>query len=160
MFGRRSRKLEQVHARASVAIHCPPETVMDFLLDPRSAVLTGELTDRSLHLTDTPAREPGAQFVSLSRLDGLLVAEIEELVELDYPHRALSRNLSSPGEITVAYTCAPGTTGGTDYTQEVWMHPEPGRAAALQPLFEAETRRSVHRIKQVLESGEWTPPGG
>ena len=133
---------------------------MDFLLDPRSAVLTGQLTERSLHLADTPAREPGAQFITLSRLDGLLVAEIEELVELDYPHRAVSRNISSPGEITVSYRCAPTpTTGGTDYTQEVWMRPEPGRAAQLQGLFEAETLRCVQRIKQVLETGEWTPLG-
>ncbi|GAA1475903.1 hypothetical protein GCM10009623_03490 [Nocardioides aestuarii] len=132
---------------------------MDFLLDPRSAVLTGQLTERSLHLTDTPPRERGAQFVSISRQDGLLVAEVEELVELDYPHRAVSVNLTSPGNITVAYTCAASTSGGTDYTQEVWMSPGPGRAAHLQGLFESETERSVNRIKQVLEAGEWTAPG-
>jgi hypothetical protein len=28
----------------------------------------------------------------------------------------------------------------------------------LQDLFAAETLRSVQRIKQVLEDGEWTPP--
>jgi len=133
---------------------------MDFLLDPVSAVITGELTLRSHHLPDTPPREPGAQFVSISEQDGLLVADLEELVELDYPSRAVSVNRSSPGGITVTYTCARREDGGTDYTQEVTMHPDRGRVTLLQSLFEAETVRCVQRIKQALESGEWQPSGG
>ena len=130
---------------------------MEFLLDPVSAVLTGQLTERCLHLPDTPAGAVGAQYVSISREDGLLVADVEELVELDFPHRAVSVDRTSPGEITVAYSCARRADGGTDYTQEVWMRPEPGHAAVLQRVFEGETIRAVTRIKEVLESGEWRP---
>ena len=132
---------------------------MDFLLDPRSAVLTGQFTVRCFHLPDTPSDAPGAQFVSLSVDDGLVVAEVDELVELDHPHRAVSVNRSTPGAITVVYTCVARDDGGTEYTQEVQMRPAAGRVEALQSLFEAETVRCVRRIKQVLEDDEWTPPG-
>jgi hypothetical protein len=160
VFRARAQQPEVVHASATVTIARPPETVMDFLLDPVSAVLTGQVTERCLHLPDTPERAPGAQFVSLSMEDGLVVAEVEELVELDHPRRAVSINRSTPGGITVAYDCVPRDDGGTEYTQQVWMRPEAGRAGALQALFEAETARCVHRIKEVLEGDEWSPPGG
>jgi hypothetical protein len=39
------------------------------------------------------------------------------------------------------------------------MTPEPGHAAVLQRVFEGETIRSVTRIKEVLENGEWRPAG-
>jgi hypothetical protein len=159
VFRTRAKQPALVNARVTVSIARPPETVMDFLLDPVSGVLTGLSTVRCLHVPDTPERAPGAQFVNLSLEGGLLVADVDELVELDHPHRAVSVNRSTPGAITVAYTCVARDDGGTDYTQEVWMHPDAGRAKALQALFEAETARSVHRIKQVLEGDEWTPPG-
>jgi hypothetical protein len=80
-------------------------------------------------------------------------------VVLDFPHRAVSVDRTTPGEITVAYSCARRADGWTDYTQEVWMTPEPGHAAVLQRAFEGETIRSVTRIKEVLENGEWRPAG-
>jgi hypothetical protein len=69
-------------------------------------------------------------------------------------------NRTTPGGITVAYTCAPRGRDAvhTQYTQEVWMQPSPGSAELLQELFDAETHRCAQRVKQVLESGEWRPP--
>ncbi len=159
MFRSRPKEPQTVNSRATVQIDQPPEVVLDFLLDPVSAVMTGQFTERCLHLPDTPARAVGAQYVSISREDGLIVASVEELVELDFPHRAVSVDRTTPGEITVAYSCARRADGGTDYTQEVWMTPEPGHAAVLQRAFEGETIRSVTRIKEVLENGEWRPAG-
>jgi len=130
---------------------------MEFLLDPVSAVMTGQSTERCFHLPDTPVRAAGAQYVSISRENGLLVADVEELVELDFPYRAVSVNRTNPGAITVAYSCARRADLGTDYTQEVWMQPDPRHVAALQRAFDAETIRSVARIKEVLENGEWRP---
>jgi hypothetical protein len=157
MFRSRSQPVT-VNARATVGIAVPPETVMSFLLDPVSAVMTGQLTERCLHLPDTPARAVGMQHVHFSMEGGLLVAEVEELVELEYPYRAVTVNRTTPGGITVAYTCAPRGGNATEYTQEVWMEPSPGSAELLQDLFDAETQRCAQRIKQVLENGEWRPP--
>jgi len=157
VFRSRPQESPTVNARATVQIDLLPEVVMEFLLDPVSAVLTGQFTERCLHLPDTPARAVGAQYVSISREDGLLVAGVEELVELDFPHRAVSVDRTNPGEITVAYSCARRADGGTDYTQEVWMRPEPSHAAILQRAFEGETIRAVTRIKEVLENGDWRP---
>ncbi len=160
MFRSRSQAVT-VSARATVDIAVPAETVMDFLLDPVSAVMTGQLTERCVHLPDTPERAVGMQHLHFSMEGGLLVAEVEELVELDYPHRAVTVNRTTPGGITVAYTCAPRGDAAaeyTQYTQEVWMQPSPGSAELLQDLFDAETQRCALRIKQVLENGEWRPP--
>jgi hypothetical protein len=104
VFRSRPQEAPTVNARATVEIDRLPEVVMEFLLDPVSAVLTGQFTERCLHLPDTPARAVGAQYVSISREDGLLVAGVEELVELDFPHRAVSVDRTNPGEITVAYS--------------------------------------------------------
>ena len=139
MFRSRRSHEDVVSASASASIACPPETVMDFLLDPVSAVLTGELTLHCFHVPGTPEREPGARFVSLSESDGLLVADVEELLEIDHPRRAVSTNRSNPGSITVTYTCERRDDGGTDYTQQVSVIPEPGRARLLRDLFEKET---------------------
>lgn len=134
-----------------------PETVMSFLLDPVSTVMLGQFTHRSFHLPDTPTDDVGAQYVGLSWENGLRVAEVEELVELEFPHRAVSVNRTTPGAITVAYTCAPREDGGTDYTQDVWMQAEGRFADRLQEVFDAETMRSVLRLKEVLENDEWRP---
>jgi hypothetical protein len=160
MFRSRSQPVA-VNASATVDIAVPAATVMDFLLDPVSAVMTGRLTERCVHLPDTPERAVGMQHMHFSMEGGLLVAEVEELVELDYPHRAVTVNRTTPGGITVAYTCAPrgrDAAAHTQYTQEVWMQPSPGSAELLQELFDAETHRCAQRVKQVLESGEWRPP--
>ena len=130
---------------------------MSFLLDPVSAVMIGQSTHRCFHLPDTPTDAVGAQYVSLSWENGLLAADVEELVELEFPHRAVSVNRSTPGAITVAYTCAPRENGGTDYTQEVWIEAGRASADAVQEAFTRETLRSVLRIKEILERDEWAP---
>ena len=48
--------------------------------------------------------------------------------------------------------------GGTTFTQEARITPEPQEVAIMRLLFASETRRMVARVKEVLESDEWTPP--
>ncbi|MGH3346376.1 MAG: SRPBCC family protein [Nocardioides sp.] len=157
MFRSRAKQPSTVNASATLPIARSPETVMSFLLDPVSAVMIGQFVHRSFHLPDTPTDAVGAQYVSLSWENGLLSAEVEELVDLEFPYRAVSVNRTTPGAITVAYTCAPRADGGTDYTQEVWIQAEGAYVDPLQEAFTRETLRCVSRIKEILEGDEWRP---
>ena len=142
----------------TVEIDRPPETVMAFVLAPESVLLVGQVTERCFRVPDTPVRAVGEQQVVVTTEDGLLVLCVSELVELDFPRSATTIERSVPGDIRVRYTCDPTRSGGTTYTQEVRITPQPHEVAVMQLLFEAETRRSVARIREVLENDEWTPP--
>jgi hypothetical protein len=126
----------RLHVSRSGIVACSPDTVMGFLLAPVSAVMVGPHTVRCFRAPDTP---------------------VGEVVELDFPRVAVTRNLTTPGDIRVRYTCDQRPDGGTDYRQEVSIDVSPGQERVLRPLFEAETDRAVARITEVLESGAWVP---
>ena len=150
----------RMHVSGSGVVACSPDTVMGFLLTPASAVVIGPHTLRCFRAPDTPVGAVGEQHVAVSEEDGRLRVEIEEVVELDLPRVAVTRNLTTPGDIRVRYTCEPRADGGTDYQQEVWIDVAPGQEQVLRPLFVAETDRAVARITEVLESGTWVPGPG
>ena len=62
-----------------------------------------------------------------------------------------------PETVRVRYACDRTPDGGTTFTQE-GGYPESHEVEVMQLLFDAETRRCVARIKEVLENDEWTPP--
>jgi hypothetical protein len=147
----------RLHVSRSGIVACSPDTVMGFLLAPVSAVMVGPHTVRCFRAPDTPVGEVGEQHVAISEEDGRLHVEVDEVVELDFPRVAVTRNLTTPGDIRVRYTCDQRPDGGTDYRQEVSIDVSPGQERVLRPLFEAETDRAVARITEVLESGAWVP---
>lgn len=147
----------RLHVSRGGIVGCSPDTVMGFLLAPVSGVMVGQHTVRCFRSPDTPVGEVGEQHVAISEEDGRLHVEVEEVVELEFPRVAVTRNLTTPGDIRVRYTCDPRPDGGTDYRQEVSIDVGPGQEKVLRPLFEAETDRAVARIAEVLESGAWVP---
>jgi hypothetical protein len=143
---------DRIEVAETVEIARPPEVVMDFLRDPSSAVATGQFCTRAFRAPDTPVGEVGEQHVQISESDGLLVVDVEEVVEIDLPHRILTRNLTTPGDLRVAYLCEPWGEQGTRYTQQVSITvADSFERSITEGLFVDETRRVTQRIKELLE---------
>jgi hypothetical protein len=139
--------LEEVIAR-------PPDQVAEFLMDPRSAVLIGPNVHRCFRAPDHPAGAVGEQHLYVETGDdGRPLVGIEEITALDLPHAIETRNLTSPADLRVRYSFAPHADRATRYRQEVWATVSQRSRAHAQALLDAETHRSVARIKEVLESG-------
>jgi len=144
----------RVVVSATVLINRPPEAVMGFLLEPGSAVATGQFVTRAVRAPDTPAGEVGEQHLHFwTDDDGVLVVEVEEVIEIDFPRHVATRSLTTPGDLRVVHTCEPSETGGTTYTQEVSItERETASRHLTRQLFIEGTGRTVARIKEILES--------
>ena len=154
LLRRRTDGDTRVVVSETVLINRPPAAVLGFLLDPASAVATGQSVTRAVRAPDTPAGEVGEQHLHFwTDDDGTLVVEVEEVVELDFPRRVATRSLTTPGDLRVVYACEPAEAGGTTYTQEVSITvTETSSRHLTRQLFVDETRRVVARIKEILES--------
>ena len=128
------------------------------MLAPESVLLVGQVTERCFRVPGTPVRAVGEQQVVVTTENGLMVLCASELVELDFPRSARTLELSVPGDIRVRYACDRTPEWRTTFTQEARITPESHEVEVMQLLFDAETRRCVARIKEVLENDEWTPP--
>jgi hypothetical protein len=146
----------RIEASAKVEIDRSPAEVMSALRDPGTAVRTGQFCIRAFRAPDTPAGEVGEQHLQFSQHpDGRLEVEVEQLEELDFPHRVRVRSLCYPGDLVLVHTCEALPMGGTAYTQAVAMNvPDDAGRPVMELIFQGEAARSAAALKRVLEGGD------
>ena len=139
--------------RQQIWIDCTPEELFEVLMDPNANQYwqTGVVRTRS---TTSGLASVGTTMTEDREFAGCRATVVYELIELDWPVRAVVRLVDGPVRGTASYT-ARAVAGGTAFTATSEVTPQgcwryAGRA--LAGVLNAELALSCRRLKDLLEA--------
>lgn len=144
--------MEPLIVLTSTEVAVAPHMVWELVMSPDAEVLFDHTHIRRFPVPGTP-EGVGQQFCSMSHDgNGGMDVYVSEVVELDPPHRLVSKSLNTDF-LTLTTTTIEATPSGSTYTVSIGMRMVAGQASRVRAALQQHMDETAAKVKAIAESG-------